>query len=215
MEYRIEKMTIGSRGEAMLIISELEESLPVSDETVFEYRLKAGIVLTESQLDALKKASEKHRCDRETARLLAQRDHTTGEIRLKLKRKGFASESIQVAVKRYLASGILDDAKVGRKAAEDLLSRRPCGREFLIGYLQKKRIPRELASEIADDVAGSEPELERARRALQARWRRLKDFELETARTKAYTYLARRGFSYDSARAVFAELWKTGTSGTR
>jgi regulatory protein len=215
MEYRIEKMTVSSRGEATLIVSELEESLPVSDETVFEYRLKAGIVLTESQLAALKQASEKHRCDRETARLLSHRDHTIGEIRIKLKRKGFAPESIQVAVKRYIASGVLDDAKVGRKAAEDLISRRPCGRDFLVAYLQKKQIPRELAVEIAQDITGVEPELERARRALETRWRRLRDFELETARTKAYTYLARRGFSYDSARAVFAELWKMETSETK
>ncbi len=208
-------MTVGVRGEANLIISDMEEPFPVSDETVFEYRLKAGIVLTVSQLDAIKKASEKYRCDRETARLLSQRDHSTGEIRAKLKRKGFTQESIQIAVKRYLASGVLDDARIGRKIAEDLLSRRPCGRDFLIAYLQKKLIPRELAVEIAQDITVSEPELERARRALETRWRRLKDFELETARTKAYTYLARRGFSYDSARAVFAELWKMETSETK
>ena len=49
-------------------------------------------------------------------------------------------------------------------------------------------------------------ETELAIRALQSRWRRWSEIDVETARKRAYNYLSRRGIGYQAARAAFEEL---------
>jgi SOS response regulatory protein OraA/RecX len=42
--------------------------------------------------------------------------------------------------------------------------------------------------------------------SLERKWNSLKQFDLERARTKAYTYLSRRGIGYAAAKAAFEQL---------
>ncbi|MEA3297321.1 MAG: regulatory protein RecX [candidate division Zixibacteria bacterium] len=191
---------------SMLTISGTDAPLPVSRETVYNNRLIEGIVLTQSQLDKLQAESELYRCNHEVARLLAMRDHTIGEVKVKLRRKKFTATVIEAAIKKYREMGALDDARVAHGMAQSLLERRPCGRAYLSAYLQKKKIDRLLAEQTVDLLVSDQDHIKQAIAALEKRWSRFSRFELETARSKAYNYLARRGFSYSDARTAFEQL---------
>lgn len=56
-------------------------------------------------------------------RLLALRDHGTGELRAKLLKRGFESPAVESALHTLLAQGVLDDASYARRYAESELGR--------------------------------------------------------------------------------------------
>ncbi|UCD64301.1 MAG: regulatory protein RecX [Candidatus Zixiibacteriota bacterium] len=207
MTDQVRIIKLGRSGSRVTItLSNQEKPLIVSEETVHRHRLVDGIVITRSQLEQLRHESELFRCDGETARLLALREHSVGELRTKLKRKEFAGDVIANTIKRYRRQGLLDDARYAFKLSEKLAENRPCGRSYLIAHLQKKQIDRALAEQTAEMTLARHEESEQALRALDKRWRHFSQFELEVARNKAYNYLSRRGFSYDAARKAFEKL---------
>ena len=197
---------IRSGSRVKIVLSNSDQLLVVSEETVHRHRLVEGVVITQSQHDVLRQESEMFRCDSEAARLLALRQHSVGELRSKLKRRQFVATVIDDVVRKYRRQGVLDDAQYAYKLAQKMVENRPCGMAYLTAYLQKKMIDRSLAEQTAQMVLSRSDESDRAIAALHRRWAQLSQFELETARNKAYNYLARRGFSYDAARKAFEKL---------
>jgi regulatory protein len=207
MSNQIKVLKLGRRGNRVTItLSNLDRPLIVSEETVHRHRLVDGIVITASQFEQLRHESHQYLCDSESARLLALREHSVGELRTRLKRKEFPSNVIEDTIKKYRRRGLLDDAQYAYKLSERVVNDRPCGKSYLTAYLQKKMIARDLAEKTAEMVLSNEDDTDRAKRALQKRWNRFKQFQLEVARNKSYNYLARRGFSYDAARKAFEQL---------
>jgi regulatory protein len=185
-----------------------DEPLLVSLETAREHRLVEGVVLTPGQLDQLRLDSQRFRCERKTTDLLARRDHSVGEMIAKLRRAGFSRQVIDPVLRRCRSMGTLDDARYAMTAAKSLMQRRPCGHGYLVAFLQRKRIDRTLAEQTAEMLLSETDESSRARAALETRWSIMSQFELEIARRKAYNYLSRRGFGYQSAKTAFEQLWQ-------
>ena len=207
-QQKIEKMV--DAGEIYRIyVTGLAEPLTIPVYLVHQHRLKQGIVITPAQLEQLQDEAEIIRCDNAAARMLASREHTSGELRSKLKRKKFSEDAVKKTVKKYRDRGILDDAHVARKLVEQSLERNPSGRSFLIGMLMKKHIGRSLAEPTVDAVLADRDETELAVESLKKRWSSIGQLELERARTKAYNYLSRRGISYNAAREAFDRLYET------
>ena len=202
---KLTALTSGPKG-IILAISSLEERLVVSRDSIIKHRLVANVVLTPSQVEQLQQESHLHLCDFETARLLALRPHSVGEIRAKLTRKQFPAETIKQVVGKYKSMGILDDVQYAYRQGQFLLERRPCGKAYLSAHLQRKKIQRDLAESTAETLLAETDLTSLAVASLEKRWKSLGQFELETARTKSYNYLARRGFGYQTARAAFEEL---------
>jgi len=199
---KITQLEIG-RDRAKLALSTLDKLLTISLATVAEHRLVQGVVITESQAEILTKESELFDCDRRAARILAGRDHSIGELKLKLRQRQFSAEAIDQTIKKYKQMGALDDEKYALKLAERLVAERPCGRPFLIGHLKKKHIPNNLIDKTADLVLTGLEEVALARAALDRRFYLWTEFDIETTKKKAYNYLARRGFTYPAAKAAF------------
>jgi len=207
MEEKIRILKLSrSASEVSVTISILDEPVVVPEHIVYKHRLKENIVITQSQLETLRTESELFLCDRTAARMLAAREHSTGEIRNKLARKSFTGDAIRQVIRKYKDRGVLDDARYAHRQANQLLTQRPCGRSYLVAYLQRKKIDRFLAEETADVALTGKDEKELAAAALTKRWGGYGQFELEVARQKAYNYLARRGFGYEAARAAFEQL---------
>jgi regulatory protein len=195
-----------TRGRTMVDISGLDDDFEISRETVYRHQLVEGIVLTPSQVDLLRGESEQYLCNRRAARLLAMRGHSVGELTDKLKQKGHPTEAIKAVIRKYRAQGVLDDEHFAMSIAERLINDRPCGRPYLIAHIQRKKIDRAIAEKVVAMVLAGYNETDLATTALAKRWSQFSRFQLETARTKAYNYLARRGFGYGAARKAFANL---------
>jgi regulatory protein len=208
MDEAIRLTTIRQRGGKFeLSITTFDTPIIVDEEVVHRFRLVEGIVLTRPQLEQLTREAELVACDRETARLLGLREHSVGELEFKLRRKEFSDDAVKATIQKYRQLSFLDDTQYARKVVEMTLKRNPAGRAFLIALLRKKRVGRLVAERTVDMILRETDEVEIAKRSLEKRWSQYRQLELERARTKAYTYLSRRGISYEAARAAFDELY--------
>jgi regulatory protein len=198
-----------SRGEFLVSVSGLPEPLAVPLASIHQYRLKPGVVLTSAQVSQLVNESEWYLCEREIARLLALREHSAGEIRLKLKRKGFSERTIAALIEKFAAQRLLDDARLAMSLARRARERKPAGRAFLVAVLRRKMIERSLAERTVDQVLEEVDQTAEAVRALEQKWPDLNQIEVESVRSKAYSYLSRRGFDYQTARAACNEVFGT------
>lgn len=195
-----------SRDKVSISISSLAQPLVVSEETIYRRRLVDGTVITPAQLEQLKRESGLFLCDREATRLLALREHSTGEIRTKLRQKGFEPAVIKETINKFKRLSLLDDARYALGLAQRVVKDQPCGKLYLMASLQRKMIDRTLAEQTVEMVLSGKDETEQAVRALQKRWREFSQFELGVARKKAYNYLARRSFGYEAAKQAFEQL---------
>lgn len=203
-EKQIRLLKLVEKGsKARLSISAVEDTLDLPLEAIARYSLVEGIILTPSQLDILKAEAELFACHLQAGRMLASRSHSKGSLSTKLRRKGYDEQAIRQTISKYERMGALDDAQFALKIAQDLVARRPCGRSYLISYLQRKQIDRSLAEQTAGVVLRGSDENQLALESLEVRWRSFSQLSLERARTRAYNYLARRGFGYSAARAAF------------
>jgi regulatory protein len=198
-----------SQGEFLVTVSGLPDRLAVPVALIHQYNLKTGVVLTSAQVNQLVSESEQYLCEREIARLLALREHTTGELRLKLKRKGFPEQTIAKLIEKFAAQRLLDDPRLAMSLARRALERKPSGRPFLVAVLRRKMIERSLAERTVDQVLEEIDPTAAAVRALEQKWPNLDQIQVESVRSKAYSYLSRRGFDYQTARAACNEVFGT------
>ncbi len=203
-EKQIRLLKLVEKGsKARLSISTIETALDLPLEAISRYSLVEGIVLTPSQLEILKAEAEQYECHLQAGRMLAGRSHSKGNLHTKLRRKGYDDQAIKQTIAKYERMGALDDAQFALKMAQDLVARRPCGRSYLISYLQRRQIDRSLAEQTAGVVLRGSDETTLALESLEVRWNSFSQLSLERARTRAYNYLARRGFGYAAAKAAF------------
>jgi regulatory protein len=207
-EIKISKMRPAGIG-YRLRITGLDEPLWVPSELVHQYRLKEGIVLTAPQLEQLQAEAQLAACDQSAARYLAMREHTIGELKLKLARKGFDIETIRPIVKKLKSAGLLDDERLAHALARRTFERKPSGRSYLVALLRRKMIEPTLAERAVNQLLESVDETESAVQALERKWPAPAQIQVESVRTKAYSYLSRRGFGYGSAKEAVAQYFES------
>jgi regulatory protein len=190
------RVTISTHGRSFLIPTTLAE----------QWGLKPQVVLTDSQVSAIEDESERFACHRQAAGYLASRDHSESELGMRLRKKGFKREHVDDVLSAFRRQGLIDDTRVATNLASALLRRKPCWRGYLLSCLNDKGIDRATAELAAEAVFTGQDETELACCALRPRMREYSQFQLETARRKAYNYLSRRGFSFQAARQAWEIL---------
>ena len=126
----------------------------------------------------------------ETAvRLLALRDHTVMELRIKLQRRNFPAQEIGETIEKLQEKGYLDDEKIKIRAIEKMVMEKRHGVRGITGKL--KQMGLEISSEQVRDHFPEDNEWEIASQLLQKRFQTIDaDSFPRIAR-----FLSNRGFS--------------------
>ena len=127
-------------------------------------------------------------------RMLARRDHTSRELILKLRRKGYGRQAIDGALQRCRTLGYLDDAKTAR-----VMARRLAGKGYgplrIRQALKQKGLEDVLVERAMADGDEEESQVRAARKALEKKAPRLRrESDPWKRRQIAYRFLAGRGF---------------------
>lgn len=136
-------------------------------------------------------------------RLLARRDHFCAELAEKLRKREFADEEVDKALRRCVEEGYLDDERVARRFVERRATTKGWGPRRLRLELEKRGAPPDVAAAASDlGEAGEERALavalQRAELRARSGWWRLHE-----ARGRMISSLVNRGFATDVAvRAV-------------
>ena len=132
---------------------------------------------------------------------LAGRPHTIAEIRRHLRSRKFDADTIDHAIDRLRAQRYVDDEAFARWWVEQRERFKPRGDRALRTELAQKGVARDVVDIVLGERA-PDADVEQARRALSrplTRWADMPDAE---RKRKIHTYLAARGFDYETIEEV-------------
>jgi regulatory protein len=183
-------------------------ALGVSLTTVARERLYVGMNLDAATYARIEAAESVERAVQIALRAIEGRPRSVAEIRDRLQRKGCASETIDAAIERLQAGGLLDDAAFARFWIENRQTCRPRGRHALADELRRKGVNAELVASALDATLTDEEtaRVEMLARAAVQRYAAVADYPTFLRRLGGY--LQRRGFSAETVLPIVERLWK-------
>ncbi|HOV63355.1 MAG TPA: regulatory protein RecX [Spirochaetia bacterium] len=123
-------------------------------------------------------------------RLLAQYEHSSYQLTVKLKKRGYPEDVILKVIEDLKGKGYLDDKRFAESWIHSRLQRHPEGRELLIAGLIAKGVDRETARSVVSSAVGEEE----IAAACETAGRKLMQ-KSDMNREKLTQTLHRRGFS--------------------
>lgn len=136
--------------------------------------------------------------------LLTRRDHTTVELKRKLATRGFSAESISQVLEQLAEEGYLDDSRFAVRWTESAIR---SGRGYgvrILQELQKRGIPREIATATVADAAVEYSELDSLAAIATRRFPAFDPVHSPLKeKQRVYSYLQRRGFSLQTIAGFF------------
>jgi regulatory protein len=134
-------------------------------------------------------------------RYLGGRPHTVAEIHRHLRSKKFDAETIDHAIDRLRAQRYVDDEAFARWWVEQRERFKPRGDRALRTELAQKGVARDVVDVVLGERA-PDADVEQARRALLRPLTRWAEMPIAEKRRKIHTYLAARGFDYETIDEV-------------
>jgi len=184
----------------------LFEALDKCKELGIKYvELYPGQELDKNEYDEIKKRTELLQVRVKALDLLAMRDHSAAELRLKLLQREFSEQYIDTVLTSLEGAGLLDDRRFAESWIRMRLRKNPCGRALLASGLAMKGVDRETAHRAIDALLDEET-LQQALDAAADKLLRRKGM----TREKLVRSLMRKGFRYsDVSDAAAARLQAT------
>lgn len=166
--------------------------------------LNVGQALSEEKIAELQAQDALETAYQQALDWISFRMRSAKEVEQYLKRKDISDTVVEEVLERLRRSSLVDDDRFSRLWVDNRADFRPRSRRLLKMELRRKGIP-EAAIETA--LSGIESEEELAMRAAEKYARKLSHVDRDTFRQKLGGFLARRGFSYDTARQVIDRIW--------
>jgi regulatory protein len=184
----------------------------VSAETLLRFGLRVGDELPPALIAAIEKAEELVGAKGAAIRFLSVRPRTEREIRDKLREKEFSDEEIAQTITALRNSSLLDDAAFARMYIRDALAGRTAGKMLLKRKLLLLGVDKSVVEEaIEETFAGVDVQaaaLAQARQFIKKTQNLKKDEPPLKRRGRISSFLARKGYSWDTIEGVLKELVK-------
>ena len=144
-------------------------------------------------------------------RLLSFRARSTSELRDRLLRKKYTSDTVEEVLLFCAKHDFLNDEKFAKLYAVSRMQSRPTGKRMLQFELRGKGVP----AAVAERALGSIEDFDEKEIALEAASRRhrlMKGVSEQTSKARIYGFLKRRGFSQESVSYVLMKLYRNAES---
>ena len=166
--------------------------------------LQVGQNLTDEQISKLISKDQDEIAYQRAIKLITYRDRSIAEIRQSLHQKQIPEEIIENVINRLGENGLLDDKRFANLWIENRNEFRPRSHRMLALELRKKGISEDIISQVLENTTADE---ELAHNAAQKQMRRYKTLEWQDFRRKLGSFLARRGFSYETVDLTVHQIW--------
>ena len=207
----ITKLTAGkSRENRLNVFLDGKFSFSLLAEVALKEGLKVEQELSAGQVEALTRSDRYQRCLNTAIRYLGYRPRSEAEVRQRLQRHGFDSDSIDKALTRLKEQGFVDDVAFARFWKENREMFSPRSRWLTGQELQRKG----LDSGVIEQVVGEVDDSDSAYRAALGKSRRLSTADYQDFRRRLGEYLRRRGFNYQVINDTVERIWKERGSNT-
>lgn len=137
--------------------------------------------------------------------LLGYRPRSEAEVRRRLNRAKFEPPVVERVLARLRRDGLVDDREFARYWAENRATFNPRGARLIAQELRLKGVERTAIEEAVEETVDDE---QGALAAGRKKLRQLSGLDYRDFRQKLGNYLARRGFTYDTAKEAVNQLWR-------
>jgi len=164
--------------------------------------LKIGQPLSDKEIEELIKENEFARVYDRVLKFLSFRPRSEKELRDWFSKKQVGEETKKMVWKKLEHLGYINDEEFAKWWIEQRTSFRPTGKYALARELKQKGIPRDLIAQLLDGSIVSLSEIELAKKAVEKKVKLYSHLPLQEFRQKLASFLARRGFSWETIREV-------------
>lgn len=173
-----------------------------------EAGLHKGQTLSIPEIERLKSTDQLHRSLNSALRYMSPRPRSEVEIRTRLSRHGFDTETIQKVLAELKKQGLVDDVAFAQFWRENRENFRPRSRRFMELELKQKGVDAEIIAEATIDVDDNQG----AYRAAQKKARSLSGLDYPSFRKRMGSFLKRRGFDYELINHIIDRIWQEQSS---
>lgn len=172
----------------------------VDEEVLVKYHLEENIVLSEDQIDELKKVTDYNKARERAFQLLSIRQHSEKELYDKLERK-YDEHTATEIVQRFRELGLLNDEEFASNYYQQLIQKGKSVNEAKVKLIQKG-ISRDIIDLIL--VEDDHSEEDTIRDLVMTKYRG--KIARENGKELVFASLARRGFRLSEIRKVLGEV---------
>lgn len=177
-----------------------EESFKTTLNTVADFSLYTGRVLTAEELSAVRSASELGRAKDRALRIIGARPHSSRELYDKLVEKGESEANAAACVAWLIDARLLDDADYAAMLVRHYAAR-GYGKKRVQNELYRRKVPKELWDEALEAMPEADETIDRLLRS------RLRSAQPDRAELKKATdALLRRGYGWEEIRAAVSRF---------
>jgi regulatory protein len=187
-----------------------EYAFGVCDQTVEQFRLRKGDYIDRELFEKITDFDFFVEAKRIVLAYLNYRSRSEKEIRERLQKEDIP-ESIILRTFEFLKEyKMIDDEAWSKSFVNDKLMRKPVSSKQLAFGLKQKGVSKEVIEETISNLNENETDASRAVRAAEKRWPRILKSESDPRKQKQklYTFLAGRGFSFETINEVYGKLAK-------
>jgi regulatory protein len=181
-----------SQGRRINIFLDGRFTFSLEAELVLKENLRVGQELSDDQIEILARSDCFQRCLNAAARFLTYRPRSEAELRERLCRRDFDSNSIEAVLKRLKEQGLMDDATFAQSWKNNRESLSPRSRWLTRLELKQKGV----AADIIDHVLAAVDDDDAAYQAAMDKLHSLPRADYQSFRRRLGDHLKRRGFSY-------------------
>jgi regulatory protein len=214
MEGRITSITRQKKDKARASIFLDEEfAFGVCDQTIEEFRLRKGDYIDRELFEKITDFDFYVEAKRIALAYLNYRARSEKEIRERLQKEDIPEAVILRTFDFLREYKMIDDEAWSKSFVNDKLMRKPVSSKQLAFGLKQKGVAKDVIEETISKLNANETDESRAMKAAEKRWPRILKSESDTRKQKQklYTFLAGRGFSFDTINEVYGKLAKDNT----
>jgi regulatory protein len=173
---------------------------------VARFRLREGQVLTDQQVEAIRRGEVRQECLDKALELLGRRLHGRAELQKKLARQEYGEEIVNEVLAELERMGYVNDERFARTKALSAAQYKQHGRRRALVELLKSGVKATVANQALDEVYQEIDSTALARQLALKQAGRLRKLDPLVARRRLAGMLQRRGFDYDAIRPVIDEV---------
>ena len=163
----------------------------LDNDTLCEYPLKAGVKLTNEQVEQLKLHSDCKRALSKGSWLLSDRDYSEKKLREKLS-SDYSDYAVEFAIAQLKSVKAIDDSRYAENFARYCCEYKNLSKKGIIGELVRRGVDREIAEDVTQTLEYNPTEA--AAKIIRQKYRNYGDDE--KIRRRMINALQRKGFSF-------------------
>lgn len=173
----------------------------------FELDKVKGKELTDKIIQEIIRAENKHKAINYAILLLSYRGRSTQEIRTKLRDKGYNAEVIEETVETLKRLGYVNDIEFAKVLIRDRQRLKKAGKNLIRQELWQKGVSKYIIDKLVEETTDEEQEYQRAKDLASRKITSYRRDDERSKQRKLYSFLIRKGYSYDIASRVIKKLF--------